>query len=123
MSATSNLSSTNDGPPASSPKPPVASIEVEASKARVAANVHKNATAHVVLPPLDDHNDESTTYDVEPAHTDVLEPLPGFPGYFKAAAAGTATVVVRQHLPCAAARLCSDKPIEIGSVVLRVLGS
>jgi len=104
-------------------KPPVSSIEVEANKARVAVNLQKNAVAHVVLPPVDQNNGKQTTYEIQPSGTDVVRAVPNFPGYFKGTAGGTATVVVRQQSACATGSSCSDKPAEIGSVVLTVVGS
>lgn len=104
-------------------KPPASSIEVEANKARVAVNLKKNAVAHVVLPPVDENNGKQTTYEIQPSGTDVVRAVPNFPAYFKGTAGGTATVVVRQQSACATGSSCSDKPTEIGSVVLTVVGS
>jgi len=104
-------------------KPPTASVEVEATKARVATGLKKNTVAHVVLPPVDESNGQATTYEIQPAGTGVLKPVPNFPGYFKGTDDGTATVVVRQQQPCASGKSCSDKPTDIGSVVLTITGS
>lgn len=106
-----------------SSNPPAASIEVEANKARVAVNLQKNAVAHVVLPPVDQNNGKHTTYEIQPPGSDVVRAVPNFPGYFKGTAGGTATVVVRQQSACATGSSCSDKPAEVGSVVLTVVGS
>jgi hypothetical protein len=108
---------------ASAGKPPTAAIQVEANKARVATSLKKNTIAHVVLPPVDEGNGQGTTYEIQPAGTAVLKPVPNFPGYFRGVADGTATVVVRQQSPCARGNSCSGKPTDVGSVVFTITGS
>jgi hypothetical protein len=108
---------------ASAGKPPTAAIQVEANKARVATSLKKNTVAHVVLPPVDEGDGQGTTYEIQPAGTAVLKPVPNFPGYFTGVADGTATVVVRQQSPCVRGNSCSGKPTDVGSVVLTITGS
>lgn len=106
----------------SSASPPTASIQVEANKARVSTTLKKNAIAQVVLPPIDESNGQTTTYEISPTGTAVLTPVPNFPGYFEGTADGTATVVVRQQPACATGSSCSAKPTEVGSVLLTITG-
>lgn len=122
-SPASDTTPTKASSPTSSAKPPTADVEVEANKAEVAARLQKNTIAHIVLPPVDEHNGQSTTYEIQPAGTDVLKAVPNFPGYFKGTAGGTATVVVRQQPPCAAGKSCAENPSEIGSVLLTITGT
>jgi ABC-type enterochelin transport system substrate-binding protein len=118
--AQNSASSAHTTASASNAKPPNASVEVEANKARLAVKLQKKSVVHVVLPPVDESNGQPTTYGVQPAGTNVLRPVPGFPGFFAGAEDGTSTVVV--HQPCAPGKACASQDSEIGSVVVTVSG-